>query len=162
MSIQGGLDRMRSAWDGAIAISRTLCGVLAALVVFAVPAHASNAQIPDWAMNASTAKGDWGDAKAVVLLQDTLLTVQPDGKAVERDRMVVKILRPEGRDEASPSVGFSKDNKLLSFHVWSIGPDGHHYAMKDSEYVEAGSSGYGILYADERVKMASPPGADPG
>ena len=62
----------------------------------------------------------------------------------------------------SRPLGYSKDQKLLSFHVWSIGPDGHHYAMKDSEYVEEGTSGNGILYADERVKMASPPGADPG
>jgi hypothetical protein len=128
----------------------------------AVPAHGFGSQIPDWAINASTVKGDWGDAKAVVLLQDTLLTVQPDGKAIERDRMVVKILRPEGRDYATPQVSFSKDQKLLSFHVWSISPDGHHYAMKDSEYMEAGTSGSGILYDDERVKMASPPGADPG
>jgi hypothetical protein len=143
-------------------IARELCGIFAIVLVCAVPARASNAQIPDWAMSASTAKGNWGDAKAVVLLQDTLLTIEPDGKAIERDRMVVKILRPEGRNEAAPAASFSKDQKLLSFHVWSIGPDGHHYAMKDSEYMEAGTSGNGILYADERVKMASPPGADPG
>jgi hypothetical protein len=143
-------------------IAHELCRILATVLVCAIPAHASNAQIPDWAMSASTAKGNWGEAKAVVLLQDTLLTVGPDGRAIERDRMVVKILRPEGRDEATPAAGFSKDRKLLSFHVWSIGPDGHHYAMKDSEYVETGTGGNGILYADERVKMASPPGADPG
>lgn len=116
----------------------------------------------DRAISASTAKGDWGEAKAVVLLQDTLLMVQPDGKAIERDRMVVKILLPEGKDYATPSAEFSKAQKLLSFHVWSIGPDGHYYAMKDSEYVEADTSNSGILYDDERVKMASPPGADPG
>jgi len=143
-------------------IARDLCGILATILVCAVPARASNPQIPDWVISASTSKGNWGDAKAVVLLQDTLLTIEPNGKAIERDRMVVKILRPEGRNEAAPAASFSKDQKLLSFHVWSIGPDGHHYAMKDSEYVEAGTSDYGILYADERVKMASPPGADPG
>ena len=162
MSTHDRRDRSRSARADAIASSRAICGILATILICAVPAHASNPQLPDWAMSASTAKGDWGDAKAVVLLQDTLLTVQPDGKAIERDRMVVKILRPEGRDDATPSVAFSKDQKLLSFHVWSIGPDGHHYAMKDSEYVEAGTSSYRILYADERVKVASPPGADPG
>ena len=154
-------------WFGGMRSARTavvhgFCGVVVVAVGCSIPAHASKPQIPDWAINASTAKGNWGDAKAVVLLQDTLLTVQPDGKAIERDRMVVKILRPEGRDEATPAAGFSKDQKLLSFHVWSIGPDGHHYAMKDSEYTEVGTSQYGILYADERVKVASPPGADPG
>ncbi|MGB6932491.1 MAG: DUF3857 domain-containing protein [Acidobacteriaceae bacterium] len=161
MTIQGRVGRTRFARIGAV-VHGVGCILVVALGC-SIPAHASNSQIPDWAINAaSAAKGDWGDAKAVVLLQDTLLTVQSDGKAIERNRMVVKILRPQGRSEATPAVGFSKNEKLLSFHVWSIGPDGHHYTMKDSEYVEEGTSGNGILYADERVKMASPPGADPG
>ena len=106
--------------------------------------------------------GNWGNAKAVFLLNDTLVTVDPDGRAVERDRIVVKILRPEGRQYAMPVAAFSKDAKLESFHVWSIGPDGHRYAMKDSEYVEVGADETGMLYVDERAKVANPPGADPG
>lgn len=129
-------------------------------------AHASkDAQLPDWVMQASAnapLKAEWHDARAIYLLEDTLLTVQPDGKAVERYRAVVKILRPQGRNFAMPFAAFSKDEKLESFHVWSIGPDQHHYAMKDSEYVEVGADESGILYNDERVKTASPPGADPG
>jgi hypothetical protein len=97
-----------------------------------------------------------------VLLEDKLITVQPDGRAVERYRMAVKILRPRGREYAEPFAWFSKDAKLLSFHVWSIGPDGHQYTMKDSEYREEGAEGGGLLYEDERFKIASPPGADPG
>ncbi|HEY2015874.1 MAG TPA: hypothetical protein VGH38_20365, partial [Bryobacteraceae bacterium] len=84
-------------------------------------AHASkDAQLPDWVVQASTnapLKGEWRDAKAVFLLEDTLLTVQPDGRAVERYRAVVKILRPQGRDYARPIAAFSKDEKLDSFHV---------------------------------------------
>lgn len=129
-------------------------------------AHASkDPELPDWVTQAATnapLKGEWRDAKAVYLLEDTLLTVQPDGRAVLRYRAVVKILRPQGRDYATPVAYFSKDQKLLSFHVWSIGPDGHRYAMKDAEYVEAGDPGYGMLYVDLRRKVASPPGADPG
>jgi hypothetical protein len=126
-------------------------------------AHASSSpNLPDWAMQAAAATGDWGDAKAVYLLEDTLLTVDPSGKVVERYRGVVKILRPQGRDYARPVAAFSKDEKLLSFHVWSIGPDGHHYAMKDSEYVEVGAQGGGLLYDDEKARVAAPPGADPG
>ena len=126
-------------------------------------AHAaSNPTLPDWVMQAANATGSWGNAKAVYLLEDTLLTVGADGKAVERYRGVVKILRPQGRDYANVRVWFSRDQKLASFHVWSIGPDGHHYAMKDSEYMEIGAEGGGLLYDDERAKVASPPGADPG
>lgn len=127
------------------------------------PARASkNPTLPDWVMQAAATTGNWGNARAVVLLDDTLLTVEPDGKAIERDRMVVKILRPEGRKFAMPQVSFSKDVKLDSFHVWSIGPDGHHYAMKDSDYVEFGNESWGMLYVDDRTRAANPPGADPG
>jgi transglutaminase-like putative cysteine protease len=122
----------------------------------------SNPNLPDWMMQAAAATGTWGDAKAVVLLDDTLLTVGPDGKAVERSRMVVKILRPQGREYAKPIAAFSKDLKLQSFHVWSIGPDGHHYAMKDNEYIEAGDNDPDMVFVDLRAKIASPPGADPG
>lgn len=88
--------------------------------------------------------------------------VQPDGRAVERRREVVKILRSQGREYAKPMAWFSKDERLLSFHVWSIGPDGHQYTMKDTEYQETGAEGGGLLYEDERAKVASPPGMDPG
>ena len=131
-------------------------------------AHASkDAQLPDWVSQAVTAaplKADWHDAKAVYLLEDTLLTVSPDGRQVERYRAVVKILRPQGRDDAHPVTWFTKDEKLESFHVWSIGPDGHRYAMKDAEFIETGDVGAaeGILYGDIRARGASPPGADPG
>ena len=138
------------------------------LAAFAGSAYgsSSNPQLPDWVMQAATPSApfppSWRDAKAVFLLEDTLVTVQPDGRATQRYRAVVKILRPQGREYAQPAAWFSRDSKLYSFHVWSIGPDGHHYAMKDSEYVERGVSEGGILYDDERAKTAAPPGADPG
>jgi hypothetical protein len=144
-----------SAWPRALALC-LLCAP-------SIAAHASsNPNLPDWVMQAAHATGKWGDAKAVYLLEDTLLTVQPDGRPVERYRAVVKILRPQGRRIAIPRVWFNKDEKLESFHVWSIGPDGHHYAMKDSETIETGDEAWGMLYVDTRQKFASPPGADPG
>lgn len=123
---------------------------------------ASNTQLPDWVAEAAGATGSWGHARAVYLLEDKLITVQPDGRPLERYRAVVKILRPEGRNFAHPVVWFSKDEKLRSFHVWSIGADGRRYAMKDQEYSEYGDEAWGMLYVDERARVASPPGADPG
>jgi len=161
MSVQGAARRVRDSGNRS---RRRICPYLLALLLgCAGVAHASNnPDLPDWVMAAASATGDWGDAKAVCLLNDTLVTVTPDGRAVERDRIVMKILRPGGRDYATPSVGFSNDVKLDSFHVWSIGPDGHRYAMKDSDYMEFGNQSWGILYEDDRTKTASPPGADPG
>ena len=132
------------------------------LLAAAAARASSNPSLPDWVMRAASGTGNWGDAKAVILLNDHLLTINADGKAVMRERYVVKVLRPEGRDYALPVAGFSKDEKLLSFHVWSIGPDGHRYAMKDSEYIERGVNDPSMLYVDERFKYAVPPGADSG
>jgi hypothetical protein len=138
--------------------------IWAAALLLASSAEASTPVFPDWVTQAASAPlpEHSSDAKAMVLLEDKLITVQPDGRAVERYRMVVKILRPRGREYAEPVAWFSKDARLLSFHVWSVGADGHQYTMKDSEYREEGAEGGGILYEDERFRIASPPGADPG
>ncbi|MGH9771954.1 MAG: DUF3857 domain-containing transglutaminase family protein [Candidatus Acidiferrales bacterium] len=100
--------------------------------------------------------------KAAILLEDRLLTVSADGQIVERYRKVVKILRPQGRDDAQPVAQFNKESKLLSFHIWSIGPDGHHYTVKKDQIVEGGTDEWGILYNDARYETADVPGTDPG
>ena len=99
-----------------------------------------------------------------MLLEETTYTVAPNGQAVKHLRKVVKILRPQGREDAIPVVWYDKDSKVLSMHVWAIGPDGHEYVVKDNEIADVGNPGEGgILYSDERARvMASPPGRDPG
>jgi transglutaminase-like putative cysteine protease len=127
-------------------------------------AHASNTALPDWVTQAA-AKVDTPDGahpKAAVLLEDKLLTVNPDGRVTERYREVVRILRPQGREYAHPVAWFNRDHKLLSFHVWSIGPDGHQYALKDNQIFERGAEDWGILYNDVHYRSAKVPGADPG
>ena len=102
------------------------------------------------------------DTKAVVLLEDKLVTVGSDGRAMERYREVIKILRPQGREYANIVAWFSKDNKLTSFHAWSIGPDGHQYTVKDDQVREEGADETGMLYLDVRAKTVRPPASDPG
>lgn len=139
--------------------------IIAALVLaVAAPAFASKDSVPDWVTAAAAEKiPDYPpETNAVVLLDDTTYTVAPDGTAVEHCRHVVKILRPQGRDEGLVSIPFDKDNKILSLNIWSIGPDGHQYALKNSEISETGSADGGILYYDVKNKMAAPPGRDPG
>jgi len=128
-------------------------------------ARASASEFPDWVTQAAAAKVQVSpDAhpKAAVLLEDKLLTVGADGVITERYRQVIKILRPQGRNYAHPAAWFNKDHKLLSFHVWSIGPDGHQYTLKDNQIFESGTENWGILYDDVRFKSAEVPGSDPG
>ena len=127
-------------------------------------ALAGKDSVPDWVRTAAqqTLPTYPATTNAVVLLDETTLTVSPDGRAVEHHRRAVKILRQAGRDEADVVVQFDKESKILSLHIWSIGPDGHEYAMKDNEILEHGYDGAGGLYDDARYKVALAPGRDPG
>jgi hypothetical protein len=119
--------------------------------------------VPDWVRTAAaqTLPAYPPETNAVVLLEDTTYSVAPDGQATEHHRRVLKILRPQGRDEAIVHVNYDNDTKILSLHVWSIGPDGHEYALKDNEFVDA-SFGEGQFYIDEKYRIAKAPGGDPG
>ena len=120
--------------------------------------------VPDWVRTAMAqpTTGLPESARAVVLLDEITFTVGADGKAVEHRRHVIKILRPNGRDEGLVFVPFDADSKLLSLHVWSVGPDGQEYAVKDKDIAELGYPGAGNFFADVRAKAAQPPGRDPG
>jgi Domain of Unknown Function with PDB structure (DUF3857)/Transglutaminase-like superfamily len=130
----------------------------------AVPgAYAAN-PFPDWVVEAAATKVPSypANTNAVVLLDDRLISIAPDGRATERLRRVLKILKPQGREYAQIVAGYSKDEKLDYFHAWSIAPDGHRYIVKDQEVRDEGLGEWGILYDDLRAKTVTPPGADPG
>lgn len=142
---------------------------LPALVIWifiaAAPLRAAKQDpVPDWVTAAAAQKlpGYPDNTNAVVLLDEITYTVSPDGTAVEHCRHVVKILRPEGRDEGLVSIPFDQGDKILSLHVWSIGPDGHQYALKDRELGEAGYGADEMLLNSEKMMTADPPGRDPG
>ena len=142
---------------------RRLLLALAVLAGVVESAAAKSPALPDWVLQAANAKLPEypPSTKAVVLLEDKMLTVRPDGKAVERYRSVIKILRQQGRSYATVVVPFSNDYKLNTLHVWSIGPDGRQYTVKDDQIREEGNDEWGMLYVDERAKIVVPPGADP-
>ena len=120
--------------------------------------------VPDWVRTAATQKLPTysPETNAAILLEDTTYSVASDGSAIEHYRSVIKILRPQGRDEAIVYVPFDRDTKILALHVWSIGPDGHEYEVKDKEVVEFGYPGQGNLFEDIKFKAARAPGRDPG
>ena len=133
-------------------------------ILTALPVFASKPDnVPDWVRTAAQQKlPDYtNETSAVILLDEITYTVAPDGSAIEHHRHVLKILRPQGRREGVVAVPFDKDTKILSMHVWSIGPDGHEYAVKDNEMTEHGY-GEGNLFADDKVRVAEPPARDPG
>ena len=147
---------------------RAATSLLAAMLVafFMVPCSlaAKRDSVPDWVRTAAnqTLPSYTPETNAVALLEEITYRVEQDGQATEHVRRVVKILRPSGRDEGNVYVHFDKDTSILSLHVWSIGPDGHEYAVKDNEIVEFGYPGQGNLYEDDKYKAVRAPGRDPG
>jgi transglutaminase-like putative cysteine protease len=146
---------------------KVVTGAVAGLVVLlgVGRAYASADKVPDWVRTEAQQKlPDLPpNTKSVVLLDEHTYTVEPNGQATEHVRYVVKILRPQGREDAVPAVWSDKDDKLLSMHVWSIDPTGKEYAVKDNEMREYSPPGEGgELYVDVKAKIANPPGRDPG
>ena len=150
----------RSSAPGSQAI--LLCASL--LAGAAMPAFAKPDSVPDWvrAAAAQPLPPYSPETRAVNLLEDITYTVAPDGRAVEHVRRVIKILRPQGRDEAIVHVNFDDDTKILSMHAWSIGPDGHEYAMKDKDFTDVGINDNDVAFQDDKFRVARAPGADPG
>ncbi|HEY0309402.1 MAG TPA: DUF3857 and transglutaminase domain-containing protein [Acidobacteriaceae bacterium] len=119
--------------------------------------------VPDWVREAAKEMlPDYHhEPNAVVLLDDQEYTVMPNGHLLLHERIVKRILRPQGRDEASFGVWYNKDSKVNWMHIWSIGPDGHEYAVKDNEQVDVASLTF-ALYEDDRVRAGHAPAGDPG
>jgi hypothetical protein len=135
---------------------------LLATVLFSSYVFAGGVSVPDWVRQAAQEKVDVpADAKAVVLLDDQALTVRDNGEIVLRHRRVIKLLRPQGREYGTISVGFRSDRKVLSLHGWSISPKGEEYEIKEKDFFERGIYSED-LYSDIRLKRAVPPAADPG
>ncbi len=149
-----------------LCVGRFTAKAAVVLALTSTCAWASSNAVPDWVRTAAQQPIPMlpETTKAVVLLDDETYTVDARGQAVEHVRRVVKILRPQGRDDAYPVVWFDKDSKILSLHAWSIDPAGHEYAVKDNEMFEGSPPGEGNnqYYEDIKFKVANPPGRDPG
>ena len=83
------------------------------------------------------------------------------GDYVEHYRRAVKILRPEGRDQANFYLHLREKEKVLSLHAWSIDKSGHEYELKEKDFAERGAFDF-ELYNDIRMRTATAPAADPG
>ena len=139
-----------------------LLAVVLGAALGALPALAGGPTVPDWVRTAArqTLPSYPADTPAVVLLEETTLTVRPEGKSTVHVRRAVKILRQQGREYGDVAVWFNANSKVNYLHVWSIGPDGHEYAVKDNEIIERGGEQWGVLYDDARAKIAEPPARD--
>jgi len=120
--------------------------------------------LPDWLKEAAKQPlpSYPANTNAVVLLSDTTYTVGGDLRAVEHHREAIKILRPQGRRYAHLGASYDGDSKIRSLKIWSIGPDGHEYELKDNEITDGAVYDGVSLYSDNRHRVGTAPAADPG
>lgn len=133
--------------------------LLAASLLFA---GAAFARTPPWVKEAIPAQlPDAKSASAIVLLDDTAVSVAPDGTFTTRYRRVVKILTSAGRDHGMVAAWYGGNAKLRSIRAWSIDATGSEYEVKERDAVETTPTDF-ELYTDARMKMLSIPAANPG
>ncbi len=133
---------------------------LGAVLCAARPAVAS---APDWVQQAAAKPpGQYpADTNAVVLLDEESVTVTGPGEAEVLYRRVVRILRPQGREEAHFGTYLSSGEKIQSLHAWSIDNSGHQYEIKEKEFADQ-SPFYGEMYSDIHYRFAEAPAGNPG
>lgn len=138
---------------------------LMASIFACVPACAARGgSAPDWMRAAAQQKlPDYPkDTKAVILLDDTTITVQSNGDIFTRHREAIRLLRPEARDDfGGIAVDFDKDEKVVSLNAWTIEPDGREIAVGEKDAVEGGYLSDSV-YDDVKVKALQFPDAYPG
>jgi hypothetical protein len=141
--------------------------LLAALLVLAgLPAPAGwfgQKPVPQWGLDAyKTRTPDYvKDAAAVILFDEYVETVDAQGRAVEREREAIRILKPQGRHHTC-AVVYDIDEKIDYFRVWTIAADEKQYQAQDSDFTEQGNTGDSIMLSTDKVRIAHPPAVDVG
>jgi Domain of Unknown Function with PDB structure (DUF3857)/Transglutaminase-like superfamily len=133
------------------------------LIALSGNVSAGSMNVPDWVRQlASAPSGTYPpETKALVLLDQTDYTVTAPGAYTEHSRHVVRILRPEGRDEGDLAVHLKQGEKMISLHAWTLDSSGHQYELKDKDFIEKSFSSY-ELYSDIHYLTAKAPAAYPG
>jgi len=119
--------------------------------------------VPDWGREAyKTKTPDYAkDSAAVVLYDEYVETIDAKGRAVEREREAIRILKPQGRG-TNCVVGYDVDEKVNYFRVWTIAADEKEYMAADTDFVEQGDTGIPIMLSSYKAKVAHPPAVDVG
>lgn len=120
--------------------------------------------VPDWGMQAyKTKTPDYAkDAAAVILYDEYVETIDDQGRAVERERYALRILKPQGRDEGVCGVSYDVDQKINYFRAWTIAADEKTYQAQDKDFFDRGNTSIPIMLSTRKVRVASPPAMDVG
>jgi hypothetical protein len=122
-----------------------------------------NQPLPDWAIEANkTHTPEYAkDASAVILYDEYVETIDANGRATEREREAIRILKPQGRHNTC-EVGYDVDEKVNYFRVWTFAADEKQYMAQDSDFAEVGDTSVPIMLSTYKARVAHPPAVDVG
>jgi hypothetical protein len=151
-----------SAWGVALS-AMAFASLVSAGTTVAFARNKSEA-VPQWALDVAKTPtpANIGDAKAVVLFDEYLITLDDKYRAVERERSAVRILKPLGREDARCAIDYDVDEKLNYFRSWTITSDGKQFQAMDSDFTDRGAYADSVMQFTERIRIVKPPANDPG
>ncbi len=117
--------------------------------------------VPQWGVEAAKTRTPAyvKDASAVILYDEYVETVDAQGRAVERERKAIRILKPQGRGNTC-EVSYDVDEKINYFRAWTIAADEKRYQAQEAEISDEGDTGVPILLSTRRMRVAHPPAVD--
>ncbi len=119
--------------------------------------------VPQWGVDAAKTPipGYVKDADAVILFDEYVETIDAQGRAVEREREAIRILKPQGRNNTC-EVSYDVDEKVNYFRAWTIAADEKRYQAQDTDFVDEGDTGVPVMLSTRKYRVAHPPAADVG
>jgi len=142
---------------------------LAALLLLATtPAFAGwfgkdKQDLPQWGLEAAKTPTPAyiKDAASVVLFDEYLETVDAQGRAVEREREAIRILKPQGRGTFC-EVSHDVDEKINYFREWTIAADQKQFQAQDTDFADVGDNNIPTMLSTSKTRVVHPPAADVG
>ncbi len=98
---------------------------------------------------------------SVVLLQEEMVTVDPDGRRVMRERGAIKILQPAGDPLRSYRTYNVKNGRIRDFQGWLISPGGKAVPYAKNRMIDVALS-RDYVYDEARAKVLECGAAAPG
>jgi 1-acyl-sn-glycerol-3-phosphate acyltransferase len=122
-----------------------------------------NLPLPDWAVEANKTHtpDNAKDASSVILYDEYVETIDANGRATEREREAIRILKPQGRHNTC-EVGYDVDEKINYFRVWTIAADEKQYMAQETDFAEVGDTSVPIMLSTYKARVAHPPAVDVG
>jgi transglutaminase-like putative cysteine protease len=143
---------------------------IAALLVFTCQPGLANwfgkdkQDLPQWGLDAAKTPTPAyvKDAASVVLFDEYLETIDAEGRATERERQAIRILKTQGRKDAVCGVSYDVDEKINYFREWTIAADQKQYQAQDTDFIDVGDTSVPIMLSTRKARVVHPPAADVG